>query len=91
MAADGGDAAPLASSGGAALRTQWTDPEGSGRAWGRGLRRSVPRSSHADFGPSRERPDPVALLESTNEGRVSELIPIRFGRMSASPFSFFRG
>jgi uncharacterized protein (DUF2252 family) len=70
---------------------QGTDPKGYGRAWGRGLRRAVPRTSHADFVPSPGRPDPVALLESTNEGRVAELIPIRFGRMSSSPFSFFRG
>jgi hypothetical protein len=71
--------------------TPGTGAEGSGRAWGRGLRQSTPRGSHADFEPSAGRPDPVALLESANEGRVAGLIPIRFGRMSASPFGFFQG
>jgi hypothetical protein len=65
--------------------------DGTGRAWGRSLRRVAPRRSHAEFEPSERRPDPVDLLQSANEGRVAELVPIRFGRMSASPFGFFRG
>ena len=89
MEADDGEAG--SGSSGAARRARAGDPAGFGRAWGRDLRRAVPRGSHADFCPSPDRPDPVALLESTNEGRVTELIPIRFGRMSASPFGFFRG
>jgi uncharacterized protein (DUF2252 family) len=65
--------------------------DGGGRAFGQSLRRSVPRSSHADFVPAHARADPVALLEVANEGRVPELVPVRFGRMAASPFGFFRG
>jgi uncharacterized protein (DUF2252 family) len=38
-----------------------------------------------------DRPDPVALLERQGQGRVAELLPIRYGRMLASPFAFFRG
>ena len=53
--------------------------------------REVPRSSHADFTPGALRPDPVELLESQAVTRVPELVPIRYGRMLVSPFTFYRG
>lgn len=65
--------------------------KGSERTRGQSLRRVVPRGEHAVLGLSANRAEPVALLEAGNAGRVSDLIPIRFGRMSASPFAFFRG
>jgi uncharacterized protein (DUF2252 family) len=37
------------------------------------------------------RPDPIELLESQATTRVPELVPIRYGRMIASPFAFYRG
>ena len=58
---------------------------------GRAARRQVPRSSHAELEPSVGRPDPVALLADQNTSRVEWLVPIRHGRMSASPFAFYRG
>ncbi len=58
---------------------------------GRELRRSTPRSSHADWAPAPGRPDPVALLEEQNESRGPWLVPIRHSRMSVSPFTFYRG
>jgi uncharacterized protein (DUF2252 family) len=58
---------------------------------GREARARVPRSSHAAFSPSRRRPDPVALLEEQSATRVPELVAIRYGRMLASAFAFFRG
>ncbi len=58
---------------------------------GRAIRSGVPRSSHADWTPAPDRPDPVDVLEASNVGRVEELVPIRYGRMAASPFAFFRG
>ena len=58
---------------------------------GRKLREQVPRSSHADFDPDPQRPDPVSLLMEQSAGRMPDLIPIRYGRMIASPFSYFRG
>ncbi len=61
------------------------------RKQGRSLREKVPRSSHADWSTSPDRADPIALLESQNAERVEWLVPIRRGRMMASPFSFFRG
>lgn len=58
---------------------------------GRALREQVPRASHAGWKPAEDRVDPVDLLSKSNAGRIPELIPIRFGRMSESPFAFFRG
>lgn len=58
---------------------------------GRALREEVPRASHAGWKPEEDRVDPVELLSKSNVGRIPELIPIRFGRMSESPFAFFRG
>lgn len=58
---------------------------------GRELRRSTPRSAHADWAPAPGRPDPVALIEEQNESRVPWLVPIRHARMSVSPFTFYRG
>lgn len=58
---------------------------------GKEARRRVPRSDQARFVPDPARPDPVALLESQAVTRVPELVPIRYGRMLVSPFTFFRG
>jgi uncharacterized protein (DUF2252 family) len=51
----------------------------------------VPRDAHSGFEPAPDRPDPVALLESQAATRVPELVPIRYGRMLVSPFTFYRG
>ena len=61
------------------------------RAKGRERRAAVSRSSHAQWAPPADRPDPVAVLEEQARTRVPDLIPIRYGRMLASPFSYFRG
>jgi uncharacterized protein (DUF2252 family) len=58
---------------------------------GKAARAKVPRSSHAGFEPAADRPDPVAVLQQQAATRVPELVPIRYGRMLASPFAFFRG
>jgi uncharacterized protein (DUF2252 family) len=55
------------------------------------VRAELPRSAHADWEPASDRPDPVSLLEEQAETRLPELVPIRYGRMLASPFAFFRG
>jgi uncharacterized protein (DUF2252 family) len=60
-------------------------------ARGKAARREVPRSSHAGFTPGANRADPVALLEQQATTRVPELVPIRYGRMLVSPFTFYRG
>jgi hypothetical protein len=60
-------------------------------AMGKEARRLVPRSSHAELTVDDTRPDPVALLERQAATRVSELVPIRYGRMLVSPFTFYRG
>jgi uncharacterized protein (DUF2252 family) len=61
------------------------------RARGRAARTQSPRSRCAEWAPSAGRPDPIALLEEQDASRVPELVPIRWGRMTASPFAFFRG
>jgi len=61
------------------------------QARGKAARAEVPRSVHAEWKPAADRPDPVALLEEQGSSRVPELVPIRYGRMLVSPFTFFRG
>jgi Uncharacterized protein conserved in bacteria (DUF2252) len=60
-------------------------------ARGKAARKTAPRASHAVFEPAPDRPDPVALLEEQGAGRIAALLPIRYGRMLASSFAFFRG
>src|SRR6266700_3921658 len=60
-------------------------------AQGKALRQQVPRTSHAQWTKANDRPDPVVMLERTSAGRVPELVPIRYGRMVHSPFTFLRG
>ncbi len=61
------------------------------RSRGRDERRLASRSSHAQWEPPPDRPDPVAILEEQARIRVPDLVPIRYGRMAASPFAYFRG
>ena len=60
-------------------------------AEGKMLRRRVPREAHAEWKPGKNRSDPLKLLEESNKGRQEHLIPLRMGRMAASPFAFLRG
>jgi len=60
-------------------------------ATGKSRRSKAPRSSHATWEPPPDRRDPIALLEEQAAERVPELVPIRYGRMSAAPFAFYRG
>ena len=58
---------------------------------GKALRDKVPRKGCADWRPATEGRDPIAILEASNQDRLPELIPIRYGRMLRSPFTFLRG
>src|SRR3954467_6025793 len=60
-------------------------------ATGKAARAAVPRSSLAEWEPASGRPDPVDVLEEQAETRVPKLVPIRYGRMLVSPFTFYRG
>ena len=60
-------------------------------ARGKAARQEVPRAAHAAFEPLPTRADPVELLERQAKTRVPELVPIRYGRMLVSPFTFYRG
>ena len=61
------------------------------RAEGKSLRDKCPREAHAVWKPAPDRHDPIHLLEESSKGRIPELIPIRYGRMIQSPFTFYRG
>ena len=61
------------------------------RALGREARKVAPRASHGSWSPAPDRPDPLALLRGQDDDRMADLVPIRWGRMSASPFAFYRG
>lgn len=61
------------------------------RRAGRDLRKVVSRSAHGSWEPAGDRPDPVGVLHDQDADRVPHLVPIRYGRMAASPFAFYRG
>jgi uncharacterized protein (DUF2252 family) len=61
------------------------------REAGRALRKNAPRSSHAELSLPRRGRDVLGMLEESNRDRVPSLVPIRYGRMLHSPFSFLRG
>jgi uncharacterized protein (DUF2252 family) len=58
---------------------------------GKALRKQVPRSSHGDWSPAADRPDPLSLLQAQDASRLQHLVPIKYGRMLESPFAFLRG
>ncbi|MGH2958321.1 MAG: DUF2252 domain-containing protein [Solirubrobacterales bacterium] len=58
---------------------------------GRAARKRIPRSTLAEFEPLDDKRDPVALLQMDDEGRLEDLVPIRYGRMLTTPFAFYRG
>jgi uncharacterized protein (DUF2252 family) len=58
--------------------------------YGRSLRTELPRATHGDLVTDDSR-DPIALLETSNADREPELVPIRYGRMLQSPFTYLRG
>jgi uncharacterized protein (DUF2252 family) len=60
-------------------------------ARGKAARKLAPLPVHGEWQPSSDRPDPVSLLEQQGATRVPELVPIRYGRMLVSPFTFYRG
>jgi uncharacterized protein (DUF2252 family) len=70
-----------------------TLPEGRDKRYaaGKALRRRIPREEHSRWKPAGNRRDPVELVIESSKGRIPELIPIRYGRMMVSPFTFYRG
>ena len=60
-------------------------------ALGKTARNRCPREAHATWEAPADRPDPIHLLEAQAADRVPELVPIRYGRMLANPFAFYRG
>ena len=60
-------------------------------ATGKALRDKCPRTAHAEWKAPHNRPDPVRLVLKADAGRIPDLLPLRHGRMVASPFTFYRG
>ena len=58
---------------------------------GKALRKQAPRSSHGDWAPEPDRPDPISLLQAQDKSRIQHLVPIKYERMLESPFAFLRG
>jgi len=66
-------------------------PQGGAKRRGKQLREDVAREAHAKFALRADRPDVAQAVEEANTGRLAHLVPIRVGRMAASPFAFLRG
>src|SRR6266516_2915234 len=64
---------------------------GERAARGDDARTRTPPSSHAQWAPAADRPDPITLLEEQDLTREPDLVPVRHGRMMISPFTFYRG
>ncbi len=69
----------------------WLEPWPRRNEVGKALRQKASRESHANWKPSANRPNPIEIVLATNQGRQEHLIPLRMGRMAASPFAFLRG
>lgn len=66
-------------------------PRAEREAWGKSRRVAVPRAAQAAWQPAPDREDPLETLRASHAGRLPGLVPIKWGRMAASPFGFFRG
>ncbi|MFG2309617.1 DUF2252 domain-containing protein [Streptomyces sp. NPDC048566] len=75
----------------AVLRTGVTATPADRAARGRAARKRVSRSAHGTWIPAADRPDPVGVLQRQGRDRLPELLPVRYGRMAASPAAFLRG
>jgi uncharacterized protein (DUF2252 family) len=61
------------------------------RAHGKRRRDAVPRDAHTGWRAPADRADPIAILRTADVGRQPDLVPLRYGRMLQSPFTFYRG
>lgn len=75
----------------AMLHDNTISPRDDRRVRGEAIRNAIPHEVHAGWKSPANRPDPVQVLEDSNAGRLDDLIPLRYGRMMQSPFTFFRG
>ena len=67
------------------------DPPEVRRAAGAALHKTVPHEAHGHWAPPKNRPSPVDIVIAGNAGRQEQFVPLRMGRMAASPFAFLRG
>ena len=74
-----------------AVETLEMAPRSIRRKYGKTLREQVPHSRHSVWESSPDRADPISLLQEQDASRLQDLVPIKYGRMVASPFAFLRG
>jgi uncharacterized protein (DUF2252 family) len=68
-----------------------TRPHAGREASGKALRDQVQRAAHGAWKRPADRRDPIEILRASDAERLQELVPIRYGRMLQSPFTFYRG
>ena len=73
------------------MQTATVLPAAERRHAGQSLRKIVPRSMHAHWAPAATRRDPIDVLVESGRHRIASLLPIRYDRMRASAFAFYRG
>ena len=79
------------SQGSATLHDNTLSPRDDRRFRGKAQREAIPLATHAKWEAPKDRRDPIDMLEASNEGRIVDLSPLRYGRMVQSPFTFYRG
>ncbi len=82
---------PVASVNPSPLPQTHTGPVAERVARGKTLRERCPRKAQAEWKPPAKRADSTDLLIENSRGRLEDLVPIRYGRMMANPFAFYRG
>ena len=60
-------------------------------ARGKAAREELPRERHAEWSANQRKQKPLDLLAEQGLTRVPDLVPIRYGRMAATPFTYYRG
>jgi hypothetical protein len=87
----GGPKAAGLAHGAAGVAPLQTAPVRDREAAGRALAKRTPLKDHAAWRPSLRQHDPIDLVVESSKGRIEHLVPIRYGRMLANPFAFYRG
>lgn len=81
----------IAACGRAELHDNTVSPRDDRRARGQAQAAAMPPAVHTGWTAPKDRRDPVEILQQSDKGRIPELIPLRYGRMLQTPFTFYRG
>lgn len=75
----------------AVLHDNTRSPRDDRRVRGQALREAIPHELHAGWKPQSKRRSVLDVLTQSDKGRLANLVPLKYGRMMHSPFTFFRG